>query len=480
MNSKDFLWSYQPPGPIAAKFMRSNARLKGIRGPWGSGKTTTCIMEILRRAQDQQPGPDGIRRSRVPAIRNTYPDLKMTTIKSWHDWVPKDMGRWVSMGPPTHHIQRGDVDLEMIFLALDNPDDVKKLFSLDISFSWINEAKFVPKPIIDFLTGRVGRYPAVRNGGVTWPGIIMDTNSMDEDHWWYDVAEENKVDGWEFFTQPSGLDPMAENIENLPKDYYINLMKGKSADWIKVYIENNYGYVQEGKPVWAGYSDTIHCQPTMPIPKSPITIGIDFGLTPAAIFAQRDAMGGWRVLSELVATDMGAVRFAALLSAELRGKYSGFEFEVIGDPAGDNRAQTDETTPMMILRAAGIPIRPAPTNDVVQRVEAVAVTLNRLIDGKPGFILDPSCKVLRKAMIGAYQYRRLQLGGAERYTDKPDKNQYSHVADALQYAFLGAGEGKALIRRPDDGRQRQTEAADDYNPKGRFSDGARQTQAVED
>jgi len=33
----------------------------------------------------------------------------------------------------------------------------------------------------------------------------------------------------------------------------------------------------------------------------------------------------------------------------------------------------------------------------------------------------------------------------ERYADKPDKNMFSHVHDALQYQMLGAGEGRALI-----------------------------------
>jgi len=33
----------------------------------------------------------------------------------------------------------------------------------------------------------------------------------------------------------------------------------------------------------------------------------------------------------------------------------------------------------------------------------------------------------------------------ERYADKPDKNMFSHIHDALQYMMLGAGEGRALM-----------------------------------
>ena len=31
------------------------------------------------------------------------------------------------------------------------------------------------------------------------------------------------------------------------------------------------------------------------------------------------------------------------------------------------------------------------------------------------------------------------------YDDKPEKNMYSHIHDALQYLMLGAGEGRQLI-----------------------------------
>jgi hypothetical protein len=76
--------TYKPPGPVAKVFMMDDAFFRGIMGPFGSGKSTVCIMEILRRASLQRAGKDGIRRSRWAIIRNTYPKLRATTIKSWH------------------------------------------------------------------------------------------------------------------------------------------------------------------------------------------------------------------------------------------------------------------------------------------------------------------------------------------------------------------------------------------------------------
>lgn len=440
--------SYRPPGPVARAFMMSDAFVRGIRGPYGSGKSVACCMEILRRAGRQAPGADGLRRTRWAVVRNTYPELKTTTIKTWHDWVPQSLGRWQADGPPTHRVRLGDVDLEVIFLALDRPEDARKLLSLELTGAWINEARDVPKAILDALTGRVGRYPAAKDGGASWSGIIMDTNPPDTDHWWYRLAEEERPEGWAFFAQPGGRSPGAENRDHLPPAYYERQMAGKDPNWIRVYIDGEYGFVQDGKPVFPEYKDHVHCRPLALDPRLPVHVGLDFGLTPAAVFGQRAANGQWRWLSELVAVDMGTVRFAELLGAEMRSRYAGCRFEVIGDPAGDSRAQTDERTPFDILRAAGIDARPAPSNDPNLRQEAIRVPLTRMIDGEPGLLIDPACRVLRKAMAGAYRYRRLQVSGQQRFHDVPEKNAFSHVADAAQYLMLGAGEGRAIISGP--------------------------------
>jgi len=48
-------------------------------------------------------------------------------------------------------------------------------------------------------------------------------------------------------------------------------------------------------------------------------------------------------------------------------------------------------------------------------------------------------------MSGGYKYKRVQTSGDAKYVDKPDKNQYSHIADAGQYLVLGAiGDSKVI------------------------------------
>ena len=441
--------NYRSPGPVADAFLHSNDFVRGIRGPFGSGKSTVCCVDILRRALAQTPGPDGVRRSRWAIVRNTYPELKTTTIKTWHGIVSPHVGHWVDTGPPTHHLTDTDLDCEIMFLALDSQSDVKKLLSMDLTGAWVNEAREVPKSVLDGLTARVGRYPSLSQGGPTWFGVILDTNPPDTDHWWYKLAEESRPEGFDFFAQPSGLAANAENASNLPKGYYQRLCQGKSEDWIKIYVRGEYGFVQDGKPVYAEYSDAVHFRQDLePLAGVPLFIGLDFGLTPAAAIGQRDALGRWRWLDEVVTEHMGAIRFAKQLKERLNSKWGAFKVEAItGDPAGNQPLGDDEeNTVFKVLKANGIDAKPASTNDFTPRREAVAKALGSLVDGVPGFLIGPECRILRKAMMGGYRYKRIQISGDERYHDKPDKNAFSHVAEALQYAMLGGGEGRAVQR----------------------------------
>ena len=137
----------------------------------------------------QKPHTDGVRRSRWAAIRNTYSELKSTTIRTWVDWVPEELAPVRYDTPILSRMvvelpDKTTVDLEVLFISCDRPEDVKKLKSLELTGAWINEASELPKAILDMATGRVGRYPPKTQGGSSWSGVIMDTNSPDDDHWY--------------------------------------------------------------------------------------------------------------------------------------------------------------------------------------------------------------------------------------------------------------------------------------------------------
>ena len=454
------------PEPTAQKFHVSTAFVRGLRGPIGSGKSVACVEELKRIAtQVQQPGKDGVRRTRFAIIRNTYPELKTTTIKTFQDWFPQPICPVKWSAPITARMVFDDigdgtgVDMEVFFLALDNADDVKKLLSMELTAGWINEAREVPKSILDGLTGRVGRYPPKREGGPTWNGVIMDTNPPADDHWWYRYAEEEVPENWAFFSQPPALlrvikdgggiawkdNPKAENIQNLPNGYgyYRNQLGGKDQQWIRVYVEGRYGTIVSGRPVYPEYRDDLHLadEKVFADKSVPLLLGWDFGLTPACVIGQVSLRGQLTLLSELVAERMGLKQFANdVVKPYLATRFAAHPIGVsAADPSGVAGSQNDMESCIQVLNNLGIQTVAASTNNLEPRLQAVRDFLTVLIDGQPGFVLSKSCPVLRRGFNGGYKYERIKLAGTDdRFRDKPVKNSYSHPHDALQYLCLSA------------------------------------------
>lgn len=435
---------YDPPGPIVKAFLEDSSFFRGILGPVGSGKSSACVLEILRRSFAQAPSPDGVRRTRWAIIRNTYGELRTSTLKTWHQWCPASFGRVNMDSPFIHRVVQPGFDMEVVFLALDRADDQRKLLSLELTGAWTNETKELEKAVIDTLTSRVGRYPSKLEGGPTWFGILADTNPPDETHWWYKMAEVETPIGWRFFRQPSGLSKEAENIKNLPPNYYLNLTRGKEGDWVKVFVEAEYGLLVEGKPVFPQYRDSLHTSPEILEPKEGfgLVIGADFGLTPAAVIGQMLPDGQILILDELITDNTGIIRFAELLSNYISKNYP--DFDVVGcwaDPSGSTRSQIDERTALDIMNEhTKWKWRPAPgDNSIDQRLEAVRHSLNRLIDGKPALVVSSKCTMIRKGFVSGYSYKLQRNNLNAVSSDTPNKNEYSHPHDALQYLVLGLG-----------------------------------------
>ena len=460
--------------PTIARFMRSRALYRGIMGPVGSGKSSACSVELMAKALAQAPDQTGQRRTRFAVVRNTYRELKDTTLKTWLSWFPEEDFGPFGTTDMTHRLDLALADgtrllAEVLFRALDKPQDVKKLLSLELTGAWVNEARELPLSLVEALGDRVERFPSAREGGCTWAGVILDTNPPDTDHWWHRLAEEDRPRNWDFFRQPGGLiehngaffhNPQAENLDNLPGDFYLRRMAGKHARHIRVYYCGRYGFVQDGMPVYPEFDEArdVAQNELETISGLPLYVGLDFGLTPAAALAQKLPDGRWRYLDELVTQNMGMVRFAALLNDLLRSRYPGLTPVIWGDPAGMARAQTDERTPYDILRANGLHARPTNTNDPLLRREAMAAALARSIDELPGLSLSPRCTTLIRGMAGAWRYRRLAVAGHERYDETPEKSRFSHICEAAQYLLVGAGEGQRLLTPEGPAKDRQAKA----------------------
>ncbi len=423
-------------------------------GPVGSTKTTAGIMKILHHAALMAPCKDGIRRSRAIWVRNTREQLRDTSIPDFLKWIPDGvMGSFLK----TEYkflLKVGDIECEVLFRGLDDANDVRRLLSLQASFFVFDEFREIHPDIYNAAQGRIGRYPDKMMNGV---GCQTDdgepnmhlwgmTNPPDMDTYWEDLLTE-PPENVHVTIQPSGLAPEADWTQFLPDDYYDNLAQGKTEDWIDVYIHAQFGKSLSGQPVFRSFDRAVHVSKTELTPMftdSSLIIGVDAGLTPAAVIGNVAYDGRLVVYDSLISDGMGALRFVReRLKPLLVNKYPGRRALIIIDPAAFQRVQTDERTVADIYKNEGFTVRPARTNSVAARISAVDKYMTRIVDGKYGFLACPTHATnLIQALAGKYRYKINTKGVRD---EKPEKSHpWSDVADAFQYMCLHADGGEVF------------------------------------
>ncbi len=437
--------NYTAP-PTLAAFMRSNQRIRIVRGPVGSGKSSAMVMELLRRALEQAPDPkDGKRRTRFVIVRNTMPQLKTTSMKTINELL-----RGVAVYRAQDHtfdIKFGDVESEWIMLPLDTPENVQRLLSLDLTAGWLSELRELPPQILLDVLSRCGRYPSMMNGGPTWYGVIGETNSFSEDSPWNAILEEKDLMGkplpntWGYWVQPGAREPTAENKENLVPGYYEDLIESNSPEWVEQYIDNRITPSLSGEAVFrASFKSDFHIAKNelTPIPGTMLLVGMDFGRNPAAIITQIDPRGRLCVLDELCEAGMGIEQFVVSKLRPLLGspKYARLPAGVCGDPSGVARSQIGEESVFAALKRLGLSAQPAQTNNIEPRLRAVEKWLLQQRDGGAALLISPHCNTLITALRSKYRYARSKGTGI--LQPVPEKTHpWSDIADAFQYAVLG-------------------------------------------
>lgn len=441
---------YTPPFTLG-KFMRSNKRVRIVRGPVGSGKSTGMVMELLRRAAQQAPGPDGIRRSRAVIVRNTLSQLESTaleTIKS----VLRPIVHYKVSGHVIE-IRVGDIHTDWILMPLDTPENVQRLLSLEVTFAWLSELReLAPQTLLDVLS-RCGRYPSMMHGGPTWYGVIGETNSFSEDSEWNKILEVDELPStWEYFIQPGARDAGAENVANLVPGYYADLIESNTPEWVEQYIDNKITPSLAGEAVFrSSFRKDFHVAKEMlpTLPSTMAVIGMDFGRNPSVVITQMDARGRVLILDEATSENMGVEQFCltVLRPMLMTERYDRIPMGVVGDPSGIAKGQIGEESIFQALKRLGFSAQIAQTNKIDPRIRAVEKYLHQQRDGGAALLISPHCKVLIKALGSMYRYARAKNG---ELSIQPEKTHpWSDIADALQYAVLGhSGTIMARFMRP--------------------------------
>jgi hypothetical protein len=436
--------------------------LRGLCGPFGSGKSVTCIEELMFIAMRQAPADDGIRRVRFGVIRATYPNLKTTVRVDMMKWYPSECGGIKESVPMTgfYDIPLADgtrINMELLLLAAEDEADVKKLRSLNLTAIWINEATEIASEVLDAAIERVGRYPTGLDGQCSWGGIIMDYNKPPRGHWLHKMMHEGGLpDNYKLYMQPPAatkhisedgiisyeLNTRADNIKNLGDGYYQNIinvrMRKGDYDGIDQLLCLLDVDDKRGKPVWPSFSRDRHVAKSIlqPIPGQELLISVDTsGIHPFAVFWQ--FLGRqWGIIDELFGDGTGFEDFVyggILPLVQTRYKES-LAVLAVCDPANARNSLT-MTTPVMTLQEAQIPAQVAITNAPKSRIEAFSRMLNM---DTGGVLISPTCEMCITACAGGYRYKKTAIAGTidVTYSASPEKNEWSHPADAIQYGAL--------------------------------------------
>jgi hypothetical protein len=445
--------------PTLASFMKSASFGRIAAGPVGSGKTTACLIEILRRSMAQAKAPDGYRYTRWAVVRQTLKQLKDTVLKDAQSWF-EGLGEW-RVSENTYYLAFSDIKSELVFIPLENAEDQARLLSMQLTGAWLSECIEMNFNVIAPVSGRIGRYPSGNRGTPSWFGIIADTNMPVELSDWHKFMTEPPP-SWQVFIQPSGMSPNAENLNyllqnaetiRLPVNHTVRLdqgrkyyerfieMYGSESPWVKRYVYAQYGDDPSGEAVFKStFKPSFHVVPeTLVIPGYPLIIGQDFGRNPWSLIGQVDHLGRLIIHQEVPAANVGLELHVVgkLRPMLLRDKYITSKMIVVGDPSGISKGTIAEETCFEALKRLGFPAFPAPTNDIDPRLRAVEALLGRQINAGPALVINgTNCPWLVRAMSGGYRFKKHKDGGLRTVPEKFDKEGFSHVADCLQYIAL--------------------------------------------
>jgi len=450
--------NYEPP-PTCKDFMLSESFGRLIAGPVGSGKTTAAILELFRRACEQEPAPDGIRHTRFAIVRTTLKQLKDTILKDVLQWFEGIAEYKVS--DSTIRFRVGDIDSEWLLIPLETPEDQRRLLSMQITGAFISEAIEFDLDLVSPLAGRCGRYPSATMGGATWMGIIADTNMPSEGSPWHGFMTKPPID-WQVFIQPGGMTDHAENLEwltqtpaslKLPltdparkaqgRTYYERFIRSNSDTWCRRYVHALYGDDPSGMAVFReSFKSEYHVVDNLePVAGTALIIGQDFGRDPWSVITQMDSLGRFLVLEEIPAEDIGLFQHlvTSLRPRLQQVRYLGKPVAIVGDPSGVAKSSIYEETSFDVIKRVGFHCFPAPTNDLDPRIRSIESLLLQQVRGKSLFVIDRAkCPTLVQALNGGYRFA-YNRDGQKKPT--PEKNDYSHGMDALQYAALAVSGG---------------------------------------
>lgn len=432
------------PNPSTRPLHDSNARVKALMGAVGSGKSLAWMMHFLKRCMEYTVPFRGI------VIRQSWPELRDSTKVTWERWLGA-----VSEWRQIDHQMRVTVEgfdgvvrtHSMDFRHAKRAADASRFLSTEYGMIVLEECVpafdpgrgiiggGLPKEIFDVALMRL------RQPDIAHPELWSVFNPPPKTHWCFKefIGPMDTEQGRRDLLRKSYhvvCQPAFENQRHLPPGYYESLLELLSPELAERFVYGKPISVYPGQPVYPEFLEDYHVVPTLaPLRGVGVITGHDFGRTPAGIIAQVTPEGQLRCLKEIQLWGASTETFGEVLSQTLRTEFPDNPWlRGWGDPAGQNPTETDDRTSFMILAAKGYPLNPGAMT-LAARLEAVKQRASRAFQREPGIVISQEgCPMLSDAVLGGYRYPK-SLDGQVGWV--PLKNDYSHIANCLEYMASG-------------------------------------------
>ena len=399
------------PFPSQAAFHRGSERCKCFSGGWGSGKTYAGAREAVKLAI-KNPHSDGF------VSAPTFPMLSRVTLRAFREALPKGLIRKESKGERFIELHNRS---RIYYGSTDRPNTLE---GSNLSWAWLDEARFADLQAFEILLGRI------RCPNASRLQLILTTTP--EMNWIYDEFGKGKKDRGLYIGRTD------ENTK-LDPSFIDNLKATLSPQAYKLYAEG--GFVTLSGGVFPDFDMNIHCCEIQHDPSIPVDMAIDFGFRkPAVLFCQtipkchqHKAFDCLHVLDELMPDNTPTVRLTSAILKYLRRKgWRGTKCYV--DPAGRAKNVVHGISDVDVMEAHGLScvwtMNPQDRN-INNGIELIRSKLKNMHGGSSLFIsrhLIENKRGLVRALLMS-KYPKLSSGSNEPIKD----GLVDHARDCLRY-----------------------------------------------
>jgi hypothetical protein len=443
--------------------LEATERLVALKGGIRSGKTHMWHM-LLTMECLAHPGLMAlVVRKHLPTLRDTAFHYVLSEPSNPWNWTRLGIAAAHWADPMEILVNNGSV-VHFRSTYQDGREDTTKFGSTNYGLIIMEEADEIGEKMYNFLRGRLSqKYPedVPRK-------MLLSFNPPLRSHWLHQAfADHEKTIAdrttFEFGPNPSYRPPesgneqskrlitfdIEHNREHLPEGYIDSLYQDYDEEWVKRYMRGDWGVVLEGTPVLPEYRESHHVSKAAiyPAPNFPVLVGWDASATGIYIgVAWLQLIGSRMHLFKSQLFRLGkdgsakeAIRAALRLTKSWFPDHADRQVMHFGDPTMVVKERINMLSIADILQDEHNVSLELGAISHAERREDMADWLARSPGGRPAFVVapGPDTEHVREGLSGGYCYK----GNPGDYITKkePEKNEYSHEIEAIQYVLTGLG-----------------------------------------